>query len=500
VDTPINELQEYIAISAQHLAKHLSESPINIDIPVINMSFGIDISPDPLDGSSTLTQFVDWSATAHETLYVVAGNEVDKFGVPADNFNGITVAMSSKASDGVFRKVHIDNDYGEDPSGAGTFTDILAPGFDLDLAGPDGSFAPEALDNGTSFAAPHVTGTVALLQQHALSRIPNTGWDDDSKRHQVMKAVLLNSADKIKDDGSIEPVGTFLGMQRTVEAQLSDNTWLDSTAFSDDATPLDREMGAGHLNAKRAFTQFDPGETPAGNFADASVNIPQIGWDFNATTFSEFNKYLIQGDLTGGTHISVTLVWDRIFGLSDDWDSDGEFDVADETNPADTFALVNFVDLDLHVVPAGTTDLETATWKASSTAAADVTSLEHIFEPIPMNGQYEIWIENHSTFGSSPYALAWWLTAPPAEDEPGDYNGNGSVGPEDYDLWSQQFGDTATGSDGNGDGVVDAADYVVWRKFSDAAGSGVGAVPEPAGVVMVVVTVACLGVGRGRRG
>jgi hypothetical protein len=49
----------------------------------------------------------------------------------------------------------------------------------------------------------------------------------------------------------------------------------------------------------------------------------------------------------------------------------------------------------------------------------------------------------------------------------GDYNANGSVGTEDYDLWRSTFGNTVTAltaADGNGDGEVNAADYVVWRK------------------------------------
>ena len=48
----------------------------------------------------------------------------------------------------------------------------------------------------------------------------------------------------------------------------------------------------------------------------------------------------------------------------------------------------------------------------------------------------------------------------------GDYNGNGSVGSEDYTLWQDQRGDFVTpfsGTDGNGNGIVDTADYQVWK-------------------------------------
>jgi len=66
---------------------------------------------------------------------------------------------------------------------------------------------------GTSFAAPHVTATVALLQEFgdfALRRtlllrqlgIRQLNWSLASRRQEVMKAVMLNSADKVQDTGN----------------------------------------------------------------------------------------------------------------------------------------------------------------------------------------------------------------------------------------------------------------------------------------------------------
>ena len=62
-------------------------------------------------------------------------------------------------------------------------------------------------NSGTSFAAPHVTGTIALLQQYAVG---NFAANANARRHEVMKAVIMNSADKIKDTGN----GLRLGMTR----------------------------------------------------------------------------------------------------------------------------------------------------------------------------------------------------------------------------------------------------------------------------------------------
>lgn len=82
----------------------------------------------------------------------------------------------------------------------------------------------------------------------------------------------------------------------------------------------------------------------------------------------------------------------------------------------------------------------------------------------------------------------------------GDYDGNGSVGEEDYNVWKANFGTTYAAADGNGNGVVDAADYTVWRD-NLAAGSGslaIGAaVPEPA--AWLILATAMVGIWSARR-
>jgi hypothetical protein len=87
---------------------------------------------------------------------------------------------------------------------------------------------------------------------------------------------------------------------------------------------------------------------------------------------------------------------------------------------------------------------------------------------------------------------------------PGDYDGNGSVGPEDYTEWKSAFNSNVTpgtGADGNSDGTVNAADYTVWRDNLGASGSGALAanVPEPTTVSLGVLALGAAGIAALRR-
>jgi hypothetical protein len=415
----------------------------------INFSFAEDLDGgDVLDGNSLLTQFVDWSAIQHEVLYVQAGTEVNRtVSVPTDNFNGITVAFSSTAIDGVFRKVGGGNRYDDDAVGPRTSVDLLAPGENITV---DTIGNSQLIRTGTSLAAPHVTGTIALLQEEAATISAN------ARRHQVMKAVLLNSADKIKG---------IIGMERTVlkksltEAAADD--WFDTDAHSDPNIPLDIEMGAGHLNAARAHEQLTAGEHSPGSSSPK-------GWDYGIQD-DEFSNYpYMFTNLNEGDYVAATLAWDRILFL--------EFG-GSEYVPNDSFIDAGFWNLDLHLVNIGTGETV-----ASSTSS--VENLEHIFARIPTTGTYRLDVDLNEEDGNYnvPYALAWWS------------------GP---DLSNQ----TAQG-DFNSDGNVDAADYVMWRKnngssmeydewvenFGSSSGSG-GAAPEPAALVFVAIAL-CLAVTR----
>ncbi len=84
---------------------------------------------------------------------------------------------------------------------------------------------------------------------------------------------------------------------------------------------------------------------------------------------------------------------------------------------------------------------------------------------------------------------------------PGDFDGNGTVGSEDYDLWKNTLGQAATpgdAADGSRNGVVDAADYTVWRDHFAPLLVG-AAVPEPNAIWLGLAAAGITGLAASRR-
>lgn len=82
----------------------------------------------------------------------------------------------------------------------------------------------------------------------------------------------------------------------------------------------------------------------------------------------------------------------------------------------------------------------------------------------------------------------------------GDYDGNGSVGIEDYNLWVSTFGSTVVlDADGNGNNIVDIGDYNVWRDNAPAVLPAL-AVPEPTAVAVLALAMPAVLLARRSRG
>lgn len=398
-------------LAAQHIAMQNGG-----DVRAINFSFGEALQQDSrsnarLDGNALLTQCLDWSARVHDVVYVVAGNQ-GKGGIPipTDNFNGMNIAFTTRLN-GVYAKVDFSNigdvvprilkrnDGVETNLGGRRGISLVAPGNKVLVANLEGK---QTTSIGTSFAAPHAAATVALLQEFGDRQLRanckrgkgcNLPWGLNARRHEVMKAVMINSADKIKDNGN----GQFLGMTRTV-LEKNNQTWLESDAYKNPKVPLNIQMGAGQLNAFRAYQQFSPGEWKP------NQPVPSIGWDYGTVSAENlaFQDYALETPLQQGSFVSLTLTWDRLVELNDR-NRNGQFDAGEG------FTNRGLNNLDLYLMRAEDTDIR----KSVASSISDLDNVEHIFHPVPTTGRYKIRVQFRQRINQpiQPYALAWWTVS-----------------------------------------------------------------------------------------
>ncbi|BAQ66087.1 S8 family serine peptidase [Geminocystis sp. NIES-3709] len=391
-----NAAQPEECLTTQNIALQNSGS-----VRAINLSFGESLARDDrenpqLDGNALLTQCLDWSARVHNVMYVVAGNQgLGGIPIPTDNYNGITTAYSMRKG-GVFSKVDFAN-LSISPMGIAkalirqeTNIDgrrgisLLAPGSKIDVYNLDGKVEQVS---GSSFAAPHITGSIALLQEagnNFLQENPNT-WTKDYQNHELMKAILLNSADKLKDKGD----GNLLGMIRNVYTQKN-KTWLESDAYINSDIPLDMEMGAGHLNTMRAYHQLK-----AGQF-NYNEKVSPIGWNYDKIEENKTHDYIIKQPLKADSFISITLTWDRLVELNDS-NNNQEYDIGEH------FIDRGLNNLDLELINSNNQE------KIVCSSISKIDSVEHIFCPIPKTGEYKIRVNFKEKVNNSsqPYGLAW---------------------------------------------------------------------------------------------
>ena len=241
---------------------------------------------------------------------------------------------------------------------------------------------------GTSFAAPIVSGAVSLLNSTSLlirngyeyNNIVVPSFSADSQNALVIKAVLMNSADKLLGWNNGQAYNAQLGYVVTTQA-------------------LDWTQGAGQINFTSAFNQYI---NPTGTHSTGGAGglVAPIGWDLGSLTYGNHTDYVINTPLNAGDIMDATLTWYR----------DGTVDDVAQAGSDDGMA-----NLFLEIWNDSFTTLY-----AESETIYD-TSQELHFE-LPDDGDYGIRVLYASQMFGTPeaesYGLAWSDT-PAAVPEPG---------------------------------------------------------------------------------
>jgi hypothetical protein len=292
---------------------------------VVNSSWGFGgDSP----GVEPLTVVMDaYAYQRPTTTYVVsAGN----FGVAADTvvspgsgYNAITVAALGGANDfdtvaAFSSRGPVDFGYLEGGGGPAVVVagvraaiDIAAPGTSLVSAlyggqtgGNNTSLAnslnygsiPDAYSGvqGTSFASPIVAGGAALVAS-AAKTLPSLSSNPDATQSVVVKALLLNGAEKT--------AGWNNGQQQVT---VGSDTYIRTTQS------LDWGVGAGRMNLDTTFDLQLNGQTDvAGTGTGDLGSVVKTGWDYGSTLVGVANDYIIGDWLRGGTTFTAALAWMR---------------------------------------------------------------------------------------------------------------------------------------------------------------------------------------------
>jgi hypothetical protein len=456
---------------------------------VVNSSWAEDWSAASASGTTSFAVGIDGfvNANPHSLFVVSAGNfgpGPDKVYSPASAYNNLSVA--ALGPNPPYNRPALfssggPNDYVDPVNGiindARQVVDIAAPGQNLSSAyyggetggngttdnptvagtGPTGPASGPAGGpdyytrgglNGTSFSAPTVAGGAALLYDAAYSMFAS---NDNARDARVMKAVLMNSADKT------------IGWNNGQTAHPNGKGGVITTQG------LDNRVGTGRMNLYAAYDQFLSGTTDIPGVSSGNLGqISNSGWDFGEVVSSATNDYYFDLPLLGGSTFSATLTWFRDRRIDG---SNAVFDDSYDDLNLELWSVADGVPLSL-----------------IAESSSQYNESEHFSFLLPSSGYYALRIrwfgEIFDLIGDANqelYGLAWSAMA----SLPGDFNFDGAVDAADYVAWRK--------TDGTPDG------YNTWRtNFGQPAGSGsvlpsaesLPAVPEPSTDMLLILPAA----------
>jgi hypothetical protein len=339
------------------------------------------------------------------TMVAAAGNEGPSNGTvggPASGYNTISVgALDGPTNYNVTASF---SSRGPQPTawydGTNTFAynngastragvDLVAPGTsifmptNMTVVGSNVS-ASGYIIAGTSFATPLVAGGVALLDSAAKSSTEFAAVTNAATQSVVLKAVLMNSADKLS--------GWDNGQQIT-------NGVITTTQA------LDYAMGAGRMNLNTAFTQYTTSaDVTTANGVSASGftdSVKSIGWGYGTALKGTANNYQLTSQLFAGQELAVTLAWMR----SQSW-----------INATSDYVDLAQAELDLMVYQV----LGGGSEQLVAESISPVSTTQELYFTLQNTGTYLIQV-GYSTnlfdlsgnYASQDYGIAWAVTGVP---------------------------------------------------------------------------------------
>ena len=276
--------------------------------------------------------------------------------------------------------------------------DICAPGVDIFVPYYDSSDTTTnnmyAAISGTSVSTPLVSGTVALMaslskELEARSDFVQAGWSADARDSRVIKAVLMNSADKPADWDNGQSIQDNVEVKLEISGIQGFYAVESFNGVIKTTQGLDFNYGAGALNAERALEQY------VGLYTTGTLNNV---WLLDEVDFCASKLYHI-GEINEGSTLTMTLVWQAIYELVETTDTLGNT-TESIVNPA-----LSDLALELWI------QLADGTFMPVAISDTKYNNVEHLSVTLAGVADYYVRVAFFDTsYGDVPtetYALAW---------------------------------------------------------------------------------------------
>lgn len=275
------------------------------DVPdVLNNSWGF--LQDNIDCSDLFWAPIDNLEALGTVVIFACGNEGPDEGTIRNPANRATSELNTfavGATDSTGSQIWTSSSRGpSDCDGISIKPEVVAPGADIWTTVPGPTFF-YGRRSGTSFAAPHVSGAVALLRQYN----PNATVDQ-------IKSALLNSAVDIAPFGEDDTTGNGLINIPAAMALLPPNNQVNIFLQSIEHNPITAGMqvqviatlknsGVGTLNVNAALLEPETGMTIV-NGSSSFGDLPKDAFSSNSS-----DPFVLQFDngIVNGTQLSVDL-------------------------------------------------------------------------------------------------------------------------------------------------------------------------------------------------